>query len=584
MSEQTVVHALLKTAATGDSNRGFRFLNPDGSGDSHVSFAELADSSARYGAALLAMGLKRGDRVGLIVPENEQFVRLFFGAMFVGLVPVPIAPPMNIGRLGVFLEHLRHIVERSGSSLIVTSSRIKSVLGSLVGGSLKRVATPGELDVQSVKAPLADISPEQIAFLQFTSGSTSRPKGVALTHANLSVNTDCIMRQGLKVSAEDVGCSWLPLFHDMGLIGFVIAPVTTGTPVVLMSPLTFVKRPVEWLRMMSRYQGSLSFGPNFAYGLCVKRIKPEELEGVDLSRWRVAGCGAEPIQAATLRTFAERFSVQGFREQALMPSFGMAESTLAVTFSPLDRALRSDSVDVESLAKHRALSVEVGSPGSVQIVSCGSPFAEHDVAILGKNGELLPERCVGEIVLRGPSVMKEYYEDPEATASAFSGEWLRTGDLGYLADRELFVSGREKEVIIISGKNYYPTDLEFVISEIDGVRKGNVVVFGLADVVGGTEAIVVCAETKCALDEHKRIEHEIRTKVLEAFSLKIDRVELLAPNVLPKTSSGKLQRTKLKESYLSGELQTFTGGNDKLEFLKHWTRSQWKYLTKGGSN
>jgi fatty-acyl-CoA synthase len=573
----TVAEALLLTAERSGADRGYRFLHSEGSSSSFLSFEELAVKAAACASAFVAAGARSGDRVGLILPENQPFIVSFFGCMHGGMIPVPIAPPMNVGKLGTFLEHLRHIVHKSEPTLLITSAKIKGLLGSLVGGSLKRICTPDELEWGAAEIAPAKVAGESLAFLQFTSGSTAAPKGVALTHRNLLTNASCIMFSGVRVTPDDVGCSWLPLFHDMGLIGFVIAPAVSGTPAVLMSPLNFIKRPVEWLRMISDYRGTLSFGPNFSYGLCAKRIKEEELEGIDLGSWRVAGCGAEPIQAATLRGFAERFATIGFRERALMPSFGMAESTLAVSFSPLGRELKTDRVDFHELVREKTARPS-DSAESVEVVSCGLPFEQHDIAILSEEGVLLPERSIGEVIIRGPSVMREYFRDQEATAAVFWGEWLRTGDVGYVAEGELYICGRSKEVIIHAGKNYYPNDLEFVASEAAGVRKGNVIAFGLSDVVHGEEAIVVCAETKSPPEAHREIEAEIRSRVLEAFGLKIDHVLLLPQNALPKTSSGKLQRRKAKELYLNDELGVRSGGAEALEFMKHWAVSQWNYL------
>ncbi len=580
MGLNVIPRSLLDTAAKGDPKRGFTFLSSDGKSATSVSYAELAKKAGQIAAALRRAGCARGDRIALLIIENEDFVSLFFGAMHAGMVPVPVAPPMNVGKLNTFLDQLKHIIEQSGCTLLVTSPKVKGFLGSLLGGTLKRICTVDELDIDEREEPLAELGSSDLAFLQFTSGSTAKPKGVALTHGNLAANADCIVRRGLNLTPEDVGCSWLPLFHDMGLIGFVIAPVVTATPIVLMSPLLFVRHPHTWLEMMSRYKGTISFGPNFAYGLCVKRIKEEALAGVDLSRWRVAGCGAEPIQARTLLGFADRFAGIGFRNTAFLPSYGMAESTLAVTFAPVGRELKVDRVDVKALAEDGRAVPGAAGDSSVELVSCGSAFAEHAVAIRTGDDVHTRERETGEVLIKGPSVMGGYYENPEANAEVFRDGWLRTGDIGYLAETELYLCGRAKEVIIISGKNYYPNDIEFALADIDGLRRGNVVAFGFSDVARGEEAVVVCAETKLTSADFPNLEKAIQGRILESFGIRVDHVLLLAPNALPKTSSGKLQRTKTKQMYLEGELGKDSLTQEKLQFIKHWAISQWHYLRK----
>lgn len=578
MSSVPIPIALQQAAERSDETRGYTFLADDGSVRERISFRDLAGRASRLGAALLRRGLEPGDRVGLILPENTEFVVAFFACMHAGIVPVPIAPPLNVGKMNTFVEHVRHIVVKSGAALLLTSERIRSVIGCLIGGTLRWVSELKDLEVDERGIPVSNRAGSDIAFLQFTSGSTSHPKGVALSHRNLSANASCITQAGLGLTPEDIGCSWLPLFHDMGLIGFVISPLVTATPIVLLSPLAFVRRPSLWLKMMSDHQGTISFGPNFAYGLCVKRVKDSELEGVRLDRWRVAGCGAEPIQIGTLRTFARRFENTGFRESAFLPSYGLAESTLAVTFSSPGIGIRGDRIDLARLAESgRAEPVDESVSGSSLVVSCGKAFPEHEVRIVDSAGGTLPERRVGEIVISGPSVMLSYYEDEAATRAACDSGQLRTGDLGYLSDGELFVCGRLKEVIILSGRNYYPTDVELCLADVEQLRKGNVVAFGLSDPVRGEEALVICAETKGTIADPAALRKEIEGRVVDSIGLRPDDVVLLPPDALPKTSSGKLQRGKAKELYVSGKLGSTSGSVvAKLTLLKHWAISQWK--------
>jgi len=579
VNAEIIPHAVLSTGARADSNIGMSFVAADCSVERFLSFGEISRLSTQVAAALVRGGFKKGERIGLIIPENIDFVSCFFGAMHAGMVPVPLAPPLNVGRLNVFLDQLRHIVEQGGLSLIITSERIKGLLGTLLGGTLRRISTFAELEVDGEEAPLAQLSEDDLAFLQFTSGSTAKPKGVAITHRNLRENIHCMNVHGVKLREGDVACSWLPLFHDMGLIGFLISPIVAAKPMYLTSPLSFIRRPVVWLEMMSKFRGTISFGPNFSYGLCVKRVKDSELSGLDLHPWRIAGCGAEPIQEVTLRSFAERFQSIGFNALALYPTYGMAESTLGVTFPPTGRALHVDEVDTHEMARtQRAVPAGNNSESRVRIVGCGSAFPEHDVAIFTNDGVHRNEREIGEIVIRGASVTGGYYNNETANAELFVDGWLRTGDLGYLVENELFICGRKKEVIIVAGRNYYPTDVESLIGDLDGIRKGNVIAFGLSDVTKGEETFVICAETKLPESEHSRIEKDVRGRILEAMGIHVGQVVLLAPDSLPKTSSGKLQRAKAKEMFLAEELGKKSLTKEKIDFIKHWAKSQWSYL------
>ena len=432
---------------------------------------------------------------------------------------------------------------------------------------------------------------EDIAFLQFTSGSTSRPKGVSITHANLAANIRCIMEQGLQIrTGEDVGVSWLPLYHDMGLIGFVLAPVMHQVSSVFLPPLLFLKRPASWLQAITRHKGTIAYAPNFAYALSVKRIREKDLEGVDLSSWRVAGCGAEPIRPESLEAFATAFEKVGFRKSAFLPSYGMAEATLAIAFTPAGQGMRTLTVDGPKLwAEGVAEATSDETDDAVRLVSCGPKFEGHDLAVfetddLGSEKPLADNR-VGEIRISGPSVMAGYWEDVERTREAFAGPFLRTGDLGFLCDGSVYICGRLKEVVIVNGRNYYPQDLEWEASKVAGVRKGNVIAFGARDPTGierDRERVVVAFEMQYS-DEPERaqaVAQEVRKAVQEGLGLTIDDVVPVAAGALPKTSSGKLQRAKTRELYEAGELLRRTGKGEasRVEIAKSAALSQLSYL------
>ena len=586
-SPRTVVQAIEDAAAS--TTTGYRFVEESSVSEPFFTHAGIERASARFGGALQALGAKKGDRVALILNDNTDFVLAFLGAIRAGIVPVPIYPPTGLGKLAGYLDNTLHIVARSGAKLLLTTNEIKLVLGTVQAKApeLARIVA-----IETVRNMREALRPEKIGlddvcFLQFTSGSTSRPKGVVLTHANLAANVRAIMELGLAAQdSVDVGVSWLPLYHDMGLIGFVIAPLYHVNSITFLPPLLFLKRPARWLQAITRHRGSISFGPNFAYALCVKRIRESEMAGLDLSSWRVAGCGAEPIRAENLRAFAEKFESVGFRESAFVSCYGMAESTLAISVSSLGAGVVTDSVDGEPLwSEGRAEKISKDAEGAVSVVQCGAAFEGHDIQVFSpedaESETPLEDRMVGELRLRGPSVMRGYYGAPELTMETFAGGWLKTGDLGYLADGNVHVCGRLKEVIIVNGRNYYPQDLEWEASKVAGVRKGNVVAFGTMKPHNDRERVVITFETAAEdTNDRQALRGEVRRVVQQALGLTVDDVVPLGTGALPKTSSGKLQRRKTREMYETGELfgRTSSRDLDPVEAVKDLAKSQLGYF------
>jgi fatty-acyl-CoA synthase len=369
----------------------------------------------------------------------------------------------------------------------------------------------------------------------------------------------------------------------MGLIGFMLGPLYRRCTVSYMPPLLFLKRPLRWLETLSRLRATISFGPNFAYALCVKRVRDDDLHGLDLSAWRVAGCGAEPIRAANLSAFARKFAAAGFNPRALLPCYGMAEATLAISFAGLGRGVVTDAVDPQRLADGAAVPA-ADNPGAIEVVSCGRAFAGLDVKIFdpedGESRTPLADRQVGEIRVRGASVSAGYFNDPELSRQAFAGGFLRTGDLGYLVDGEIFVCGRKKELIIVNGRNYYPQDLEWEASRVAGVRKGNVIAFGTRKPLNDRERVVIVFETSAAESEQSELVAEVQRVVRQATGLTVDDVVPLESGVLPKTSSGKLKRAEARELYESGNLYTRTSARkgDPLDTAREIARSQLGYV------
>ncbi len=612
MTLRTISQAI-EEAARAEPTRGLRFVSELGvpgfpgpvmaapsapadpsahASEATFSYTAVERMSARFGGALQALGLRKGDRVALILPNNDDFVLCFLGAIRAGIIPAPVYPPTTLGQLQPYLDNTRHIVAKSGARVLVTTTRIKRLLGTVQAAcpALEQVVAIEGIRESSEPLKGQKIALDDVAFIQFTSGSTSRPKGVTLTHENLAANIKCIMESGLGVSRYDVGVSWLPLYHDMGLIGFVVAPLYHCISIVYLPALLFLKRPVTWFQAITRHHGSIAFAPNFAYALCIKRIKPSDLNGINLSSWRVAGCGAEPIRPETLETFAETFAPIGFNDQALCASYGLAESSLAVAFGELGQGIHTMSVDGATLwEKGEAKPVAEGDEGTVRLVSCGRAFPGHSVRVFppddSDNEHPLAEGTVGELRISGPSVMRGYWEDAERTREVFAGPYLRTGDLGFISEGRIYICGRSKELIIVNGRNYYPQDMEWEAGKVSGIRKGNIVAFGARDPRGverDRERVVIAFEVQESerLGQSARLVGEVRHVVQEGMGLTLDDVVALPPGALPKTSSGKLQRAKTRELYETGELMGRATPRDptRIDIAKQAARSQLSYL------
>ena len=564
----------------GAHNPGGITLRSARGNEKHYSFSDLAAEVDRRAMQLLAAGLRKGDRIGLVLPDNLEFIFSFLGAMSVGVIPVPMYPPLSLGRLNGYIDNAGRILGAAEARALLTDRRAQAVLWSLVDkvASLEKVLVAEDLpEVGRAQPDLGAIDLDDIAFIQFTSGSTSDPKGVVVTHRSLLANLNVIMRFGLEISPEDVAVSWLPLYHDMGLIGFMLAPLWYSVPTVYLPTLDFVKHPTLWMETVHEFRGSITFAPNFAFALATRRTSEKKLAELDLSCIKALGCGAEPNHPGTLAAFCQHFAPAGFDPGSLLPCYGMAEATLAMTFNPLRRGLRTDVVDAETYhGSGRAQPVRRrnGNP-TLEFVSCGAPLPGHAVDIVDEAGHRLPERDVGEVVFSGPSVTPGYFRQPEATRATFPPDGLHTGDLGYIADGELYVTGRKKDLIILNGRNYDPQSIEWEVAEVDGVRKGNVAAFSRPAVP--TEELIVVAEAKSDRDP-KALAEAVRERVHQKLYLNVSDVVLLGPGQLPKTSSGKLQRRRTRQQYLDGTLgvegiRTLGGRGQAFTVAKHLSMS-----------
>lgn len=582
----TVVDAFDRIRVLED--HGYTFL--DGGGKpTYFSFAALHRAAEERARKLARLGLHRGDRVAIVLPQPQDFVITFLGCLLAGLVPVPMFPPLSFGKLDAYADSAVNILDVAGAVLVVTDKALSSILWQVVPrvDTLRDLVTIERFDsLPASTEPLPRVTPDDLAFLQFTSGSTAAPKGVMVTHGSLVANCWAIATEGMGLRfGEDRAVSWLPLYHDMGLIGFVITPLFKAISTLFIPTLSFVKRPNVWMQAMHDHKASISFGPNFAFALAAKRAGEKELATWDLSRVRILGCGAEPINPQVILEFLERFERCGMPGSAVMPAYGMAEATLAMAFAPAGaQELQVLLVDAERFRADGSVTEPDDDALALPFVGCGHAFSEHEVGVIDGDGRLIGEGNEGELVFRGPSVTQGYWQNPDATAEVFRDGWLRTGDLGFVKDGHVYITGRCKDLIILHGRNHHPQTIEWAVADVDGVRKGNVVAFSRPGIE--SEELVVVAEVRPDADPD--LGERIKTAVADALSLRVADVVLLGPGQLPKTSSGKLQRRKTREQYVRGELgqegvRTLGTAGEKLTVARHLARSLFGRATHAAS-
>ncbi len=548
LKHPTVNAMLAATART--TSHGLTFVDAS-EREVSVPWAEVYRRARRTAAGLARLGVREGERVALLLPTSPGFMDAYFGTLLAGAVPVPLYPPVRLGRLEEYHRATARMLQVTGAAAVLTDSRVRLLLGPSVERARPRLGCHTVDEVSRGDEELeVPVRPEGLGLIQFSSGSTVDPKPVALTQGALMSQVAALeVAMPLRPGTPPVGVSWLPLYHDMGLIGCVLSALYYPGNLVLIPPEAFLARPALWLRALSRHRGFISPAPNFAYGLCLKRVKDEDMQGMDLSSWKHALNGAEPVSSDTLRRFAQRFERWGFSARALRPVYGLSEASLAVTFPPEGRGPRSLGVDAGVLA--REARVETGTR---ELVSVGGPVAGFEVEVRDAAGAALPEKRVGRVYARGPSLMSGYYGDAEATGRALSAEgWLDTGDLGFLADGELYLTGRAKDVVIIRGANHAPQAFEEPLQAVDGVRTGCAVALGFTPEGGEDEALLILAE-RAGPGAAEEVEERIRAAVVEATGVRPHTVRLLEPGTLPRTSSGKLRRTEALRRYLAGEL------------------------------
>lgn len=516
-----------------------------------VSWATLHEEAKAMAATLQAHGTRRGDHVALLGPTSRTLVTAIQAVWLAGATIVVMPIPMRMASINEFVEATRQRSLRADVNLLVLDSDLAPFIEP-VETDPPIITTTDLWSAQSDPSGFMPVShtPDQRAILQFTSGSTSHPKGVSLTHQAVAANLDAIAEAAKLDPHVDVLVSWLPLYHDMGLVGKLTLAMTTGTPLVLGTPQDFMASPQRWMQWISDYGGTATAGPNFAWVLAARALARSE--PLDLSSLRIALNGAEPVDPETVRNFIKAATPHKMRPGAVFPAFGMAEIAIAGTFPEPLSGLQTDWVNIEALElKQRAEPVPAGSEGARELAILGRPVPGLEIQIVDPFGNPLVEREVGELQIRGTSLCEGYYNDPAATEALFSEGWLCTGDLAYLIDGQLVMCGRIKDVIIVGGRNLFPEDIERAVSQVEGVRAGNVIAFGVEG-HNGKEAIVVMAESK--LEDTRALRRAVNAKVRSAVGVPAKEIVFVAPGTLPKTSSGKLQRSLCRDQFLSSSI------------------------------
>jgi fatty-acyl-CoA synthase len=546
--------AALEYAARGDT--GINFYDGRGELEHVLTYRALRDSARVLGRKFVGLGPDRGSRVAIVAETDPMFHKVFFGAQYAGMLPVALPAGVQLGAHDAYVAQLRRMLQGCDAAIAVAPlthigflREAAEGLSGIVVGTLDEFEVLPECDQE-----VAPLGPEEPAYLQYTSGSTRFPRGVEITQTSVLNNLREIAEVGLALNSNDRFVSWLPLYHDMGLVGFVLLPLATQLSVDLLSPRTFAMRPRLWLKLISDNKGTVSSSPPFGYALCAKRLRMSDTERYDLSCWRAACVGAERIQPKPLREFARALRNTGFDPASYVPCYGMAECALAVSFAPLGVGFHVDRVHKRPMSEQLLAlpldDADVGLEDVLEFVDCGDVLPSYEFAIRDAAGHDLPDRHCGRVCLRGPSVMRGYYRDPAATAEVLTEDgWLDTGDIGYRVGNRLYVTARSKDVIIINGRNIWPQDLEHLADDLPGVRQGNVSAFAAPLPTGEDLAVLVVECRERDLDRRRALVAELETAVRNHFGIH-SYIDLVPPGTLPRTSSGKLARSRTKQDFL----------------------------------
>ncbi|GLR48656.1 acyl-CoA synthetase [Sphingomonas astaxanthinifaciens DSM 22298] len=555
MADFATLGDALDYAAKG--KKGLNFHDPRGTLTRAYTYAEMREDALANARRLMGMGFQKGDRIALIAETGPEFAAGFFGAVYAGLWPVPLPLPTSFGGREAYVEQLTVMLTSSDPALFLYPEELADFCVEAGARRSVRAMSWNALAAEPFDpaAALPEASPDEIGYLQYSSGSTRFPHGVAVTHRALLHNLRG-HALGLQMQDSDRVVSWLPWYHDMGLVGCFLSPVANQISTDYMKTEDFARRPLAWLDLVSRNPGTtLSYSPTFGYDICARRMSSQikASERFDLSRWRIAGNGADMIRPDVMQAFVDAFADAGFKANAFCPSYGLAEATLAVSLMPPGEGIRLELVEESQLSGAAAEDGEDRPKRYRAIVNCGRALEGMEIEIRDGAGNVLPDREIGKVWTRGQSLMVGYYRDPEATEACMKDDWLDTGDMGYLSGGYIFIVGRAKDMIIINGRNHWPQDIEWAVEQLPGFKSGDIAAFAITGPSGEEQPAVLVHCRVSDLQERSRLKDDIKERVRAIIGMS-PVVELIPPRSLPRTSSGKLSRTKARNLYLSGEI------------------------------
>ena len=555
----------LDYAAQGQT--GMNFYGPRGQLEVSLSYKALRKRAIETAHRLVNAGVKRGDRVAVVAETGPEFMAVFFGCQYAGIVPCPLPYSMYIGGHEAYVSRVAGMLESAHATAVVTTADLEQLVREAgQRARVKKVWNHGQLaGFAASGATLQPFGPEDVSYIQYSSGSTSNPKGVLISQKAACANTMAILRHGLKITPTDRAFSWLPLYHDMGLVGFCLSPMMGQVSIDYLSTPAFARRPALWLKLMSDNQCTVAYGPSFGYDLAARRINGDA-PSLKLDQWRIAGIGGDMVRADVLKLFGETLSVAGFRTTAFLPSYGMAEATLGVSFASTTEEIRVDVIDRAAMkSAGEAVPSKATCPDEVRhFVVCGKPLPGHRMRVVDEYGNELGERRIGRIEIAGPSLMSGYYQNLEATAAIMRNDgFMDTGDMGYWADGEIVITGRAKDMILHNGRNIWPQDIEWAVERLDQVRDGDVAAFAMEGANGEDRVTVL---VQCRLRDPEAIEElrkQVSAQIVRSIGIEAD-VVMVPPKCLPFTSSGKLSRAGAKALYVCGDIAEIAGepGNE----------------------